>query len=119
MNCLSIVLVIAFVSYSLGAPENIESQSGENHGLGYSSDQGLDDEYEDGNVNGDPSTSDPSPITNFGGYRKIKGKKRVFKPKFPRRQSRQEICAATCVGDCVSGWETSACLKCMGSCLVK
>ncbi|XP_060870930.1 uncharacterized protein LOC132945255 [Metopolophium dirhodum] len=120
MNRLSIILAIAFVSYSLGAPETIsESQSGDkNHGLEHGSGQGLEkqDGFGDGNVNVDSSTSDPSQIGPFKGKPTSGGgnKKKTTTTKDPKDGTartilRTGICAATCVSDS----ESSACMTCI------
>ncbi|XP_060871567.1 uncharacterized protein LOC132945815 isoform X1 [Metopolophium dirhodum] len=124
MNRLSIILAIAFVSYSLGAPQNIsESQNGDqNHGLEHGSGQGLEkqDRFENGNVNVDTSTSDPSEIGVFGPKSKPKppgGGDRADKrmPKTPRH--RTAACVAMCTASfCVSGEDTASCVTCMSGC---
>ncbi|XP_060869616.1 uncharacterized protein LOC132944342 [Metopolophium dirhodum] len=130
MNRLSIILAIAFVSYSLGAPQNIsESQNGDqNHGLEHGSGQGLEkqDRFESGNVNVDTSTSDPSEIGVFGLKSKIKtpggGKQGNGKPnptKTPEGIFRTAACATMCTVSCISGENTDACLKCISRCSKK
>ncbi|XP_060873607.1 uncharacterized protein LOC132947352 isoform X3 [Metopolophium dirhodum] len=110
MNRLLIVLVIAFVSYSLGAPENIESHSADiNHDLEHSSDHELEKQngYGDGNVN-----SDQFPIHGcFNRGRIISMTNRDGKPR-----NRVAMCAALCRVACASGSETIECLKCMTVC---
>ncbi|XP_060869617.1 uncharacterized protein LOC132944343 [Metopolophium dirhodum] len=130
MNRLSIILAIAFVSYSMGAPENIsESQNGDqNHDLEHGSGQGLgkQDRFESGNVNVDTSTSDPSEIGVFGLKSKIKtsggGSQGIEKPnptKTPGTIIRTAACAAKCTLSCISGENTDACLKCISRCSKK
>ncbi|XP_060872481.1 uncharacterized protein LOC132946481 isoform X2 [Metopolophium dirhodum] len=103
MNRLSIVLVIAFVSYSLGAPENIESHSAHiNHDLEHSGDHELEKQngYGDGNVNNDPSASE-NPIHDFG----------------CGNSKRKAYCRNYCRNYCVSGTERCKCSQCINACL--
>ncbi|XP_060873606.1 uncharacterized protein LOC132947352 isoform X2 [Metopolophium dirhodum] len=113
MNRLLIVLVIAFVSYSLGAPENIESHSADiNHDLEHSSDHELEKQngYRDGNVNSDQSTSE-NPIDEDRG---CVGYNYYSDGWYT---DHEVMCRKYCKKACVSGSETSECLKCMTKCL--
>ncbi|XP_060871568.1 uncharacterized protein LOC132945815 isoform X2 [Metopolophium dirhodum] len=116
MNRLSIILAIAFVSYSLGAPQNIsESQNGDqNHGLEHGSGQGL--EKQDGF--GDASTSDPSQIKDFiRFYIPRTGISNSQQPKDPKNPNGGTLDGLTypriCAVACGSGLETYPCLMCM------
>ncbi|XP_060872480.1 uncharacterized protein LOC132946481 isoform X1 [Metopolophium dirhodum] len=108
MNRLSIVLVIALVSYSLGAPENIESHSADiNHDLEHSGDHELEKQngYGDGNVNTDQSAPE-NPIQVFC-PRRI----RTTTSRYYMAMNHKKICAVLC-GACASGPETTDCLEC-------
>ncbi|XP_060874071.1 uncharacterized protein LOC132947853 [Metopolophium dirhodum] len=107
MNRLSIVLVIAFVSYSLGAPENIESHRADiNHDLEHSSDHELEKQngYGDGNVN-----SDQFPIHDCS----RKGNLILMPHRDRKQKNREGMCDALCRVACASGFETSECFQCI------
>ncbi|XP_060871431.1 uncharacterized protein LOC132945684 [Metopolophium dirhodum] len=107
--------VIVFVSYSLGAPEIIESQSrDQNHGLEHSSDQGLEKQegYGDGNVKDDPSAT-KNLIEEF---RKYGGSRRGGTSNGGGRPGSREMCVGMCTIACASGSETMDCLTCMSRC---
>ncbi|XP_060872499.1 uncharacterized protein LOC132946495 [Metopolophium dirhodum] len=115
MNRLSIVLVIACVSYSLGAPENIESHGADiNHDLEHSSEHELEKQngYGDGNVNSDQPAPE-NPIQVFC----QKKKKPVLPGGNGKPRNRGELCAALCRRACAFGLETSKCVNCMSGCL--